>query len=1034
MQFDTLVTRLHDGTDNFAMLLIDNTQRTQFISELKAQIYLSWPNNAEHALELAQLLYQLEEPDQRSGEITIPVEVAAAIAVQLVDPTLEPNSQLYETELANAVVGQLKQMVDKLQWRDKEQAIAHAEAIIRLGEFCQNPRHMALGEMVLGDCIAQLGNRLQEAWEWNGRAANRYLQDGDLVGWARTCIGKIGVCIELDRIGETEKTAVLAHRVLQQFNEYDLMIRLAINLMKLQSDLGRYDQTIAIFEETLPLVTKIGIMGEIHLGYLYNNVGIAYLYQSEFHQAKHYYELAEAVWTQQNKLVARDVVYQSLAYIDRMHGNYREALKRLHGILRRMTEQQSIYKVHVQMHIVECYFFLNRIEEAYTMAIEMMRGLAQLHDAFPNDLAQALRYLGMAQGRLGLYERAEQRFEQAIDIFTSLQAEAWRQFTRLLRGELALLQDQFLLAQTLGKETAVFFAETGQRERQTRALMLQAQAAFGLQEWRSSAGMGRAVWQHAKMLNNPILLYRAHLLLGKISRENGRYHQAKRHFLAANLAIWRLRGQLTISLRGDFMADKSEALHAHLQLLFQQNQTVDAYEIVERGKSQLLRQYLNNRQRLLWQPNRPAIEALLAELNRAKEAHHRLYRQVHEHELLKDNEPKLSSETAQEQLAICERQIRSLIEQLDLSHSDNQPELGFYSNVLARVQQQIPDGAFVAEFYTDGDKVSVFVVEHEAITAVTLPIAHAKLSEHIERLLFNIRCALYAGDGAANLLRVTKLRGQKLYDGLFAPLQPWLERYRQVILVPYGILHYLPFNILHNGNRYFVETHELVTLPAATLLLRSGPKAAKGALLLGYSDNGRLPHINTEVTLLGQQLETAVCIEEACTKAQLNRPPKQILHIAAHGKHRLDQPDLSFIDLADGKLFIDDLLQQDLGYELVVLSACETGLATVKPGEELIGFGRSVLLAGAGALVASLWQVDDQLTAKQMGLFYQALQRGESKTAALQAAQVQLLQQQPDLHPAFWGAFQLVGNPDRLSVTNLVKGKTHHSNVIDKQA
>jgi CHAT domain-containing protein len=110
------------------------------------------------------------------------------------------------------------------------------------------------------------------------------------------------------------------------------------------------------------------------------------------------------------------------------------------------------------------------------------------------------------------------------------------------------------------------------------------------------------------------------------------------------------------------------------------------------------------------------------------------------------------------------------------------------------------------------------------------------------------------------------------------------------------------------------------------------------------------------------------------------------------------------------------LLQLDLSYELVTLSACETGRARPSGGDELIGLGRGILYAGAGALVASLWQVADHSTLSLMDSFYHHLAQGESKAAALRQAQCAALAGSPELHPAFWGAFQLIGDARRLSL------------------
>jgi CHAT domain-containing protein len=112
---------------------------------------------------------------------------------------------------------------------------------------------------------------------------------------------------------------------------------------------------------------------------------------------------------------------------------------------------------------------------------------------------------------------------------------------------------------------------------------------------------------------------------------------------------------------------------------------------------------------------------------------------------------------------------------------------------------------------------------------------------------------------------------------------------------------------------------------------------------------------------------------------------------------------------------MDDFLQNDLHYELVTLSACETGRAAVLGADELIGLGRGFLLAGAQALLLSMWRVEDKRTTTFIEHFYALLKSGETKSSALRTVQTELLRENPDLHPFFWGAFQIIGNVDPLS-------------------
>jgi CHAT domain-containing protein len=178
-----------------------------------------------------------------------------------------------------------------------------------------------------------------------------------------------------------------------------------------------------------------------------------------------------------------------------------------------------------------------------------------------------------------------------------------------------------------------------------------------------------------------------------------------------------------------------------------------------------------------------------------------------------------------------------------------------------------------------------------------------------------------------------------------------------------------------------------------------------------------LPQTHEEAKFVHGLFGGQLSIDEAVKRSVLQNVPTQILHIAAHGEYRLDQPDLSYLQLADGQLYTDDVLQQDLSYELVTLSGCETGLANVASNEELIGLGRGFLYAGAGALILSLWSVADSSTARLMEQMYTALSKGESKSESLRHAQKFLSAADRNLHPAYWGAFQLIGDSSALSAT-----------------
>jgi CHAT domain-containing protein len=299
-----------------------------------------------------------------------------------------------------------------------------------------------------------------------------------------------------------------------------------------------------------------------------------------------------------------------------------------------------------------------------------------------------------------------------------------------------------------------------------------------------------------------------------------------------------------------------------------------------------------------------------------------------------------------------------------------------------------------------------------------LSVTVERLNQLLSQLQANMAAALQVDPRAQSTIRLTQSVQrilQRLHSLLIEPLASRLDDQQRIVIVPYGVLHYLPFHLLHDGSGYLIERHEVVILPASGLTTRPIVQQKPGALILAHSWDGRLPHTLAEAQIVEKLFGGKLYADESALRTVLQAAPTQILHIATHGEHRLDQPDLSYLQLTDGQLYADDLLQQNLAYELVTLSGCETGRANVSGGDELIGLGRGFLYAGAGSLLVSLWKVTDVHTLDFMERMYQSLYAGASKSAALRKAQLEILVQDPKLHPAFWGAFQLIGDDCPLS-------------------
>jgi CHAT domain-containing protein len=152
--------------------------------------------------------------------------------------------------------------------------------------------------------------------------------------------------------------------------------------------------------------------------------------------------------------------------------------------------------------------------------------------------------------------------------------------------------------------------------------------------------------------------------------------------------------------------------------------------------------------------------------------------------------------------------------------------------------------------------------------------------------------------------------------------------------------------------------------------------------------------------------------EASVARIQAALPQAEFIHFACHGEFRADSPYFSALHFADGAITVRDISDMKLRARLVTLSACETGLSQLSPGDELLGLTRAFVHAGVQSVVTSLWAVDDEATSQLMQMFYRHLLTGMRPSKALRVSQRQLRDADPRWHhPYFWAGFSLAGQP-----------------------
>jgi CHAT domain-containing protein len=267
----------------------------------------------------------------------------------------------------------------------------------------------------------------------------------------------------------------------------------------------------------------------------------------------------------------------------------------------------------------------------------------------------------------------------------------------------------------------------------------------------------------------------------------------------------------------------------------------------------------------------------------------------------------------------------------------------------------------------------------------------------------------------------------EVYAALFAPLRSKI-RNRNLMIVPHGDLHYVPFAALRDPqhNHYLIQDYTLAYLPSASALplLRARESPVPGtALVLGDPDapgQAALPGANLEALRVADMLHAKAMTRKEALKALLYHLDGNVdlLHIAAHGVYDPGSPLFSTIFLAgsgtgSGRLTVDEIQSElDLwGVNLVVLAVCQSGVGRQSGGDDTVSLTRALLYAGSPGVISALWNIDDQGTTPVIEKFYAHFIAGSTAAHALREAQLAMLNDARYSDPHFWAGFLLTGDP-----------------------
>jgi tetratricopeptide (TPR) repeat protein len=482
----------------------------------------------------------------------------------------------------------------------------------------------------------------------------------------------------------------------------------------------------------------------------------------------------------------------------------------------------------------------------------------------------------------------------------------------------------------------------------------------------------------------PALAYRIAHARGAIAEAAGARALARGEYGRAVGYLQRIAQGLGLDeLRGGYLTDKRPVYEAALRLALDDGRLADAFRYSELARAGTLRDCLAGRRRPA--PEAGSADDVMLEELKARWAWRAsgLRRPV---DLLAETEKEAGrsgeQSTALRELADLERELADAYRRRRLAD----PSLAALEQgeVLGpdEVRRALSGDTALLSFDHVNGRLLAFVVTRDRVDVAWLgELAQLRWdAAGLGHALEEVR--LFDDPADLALLEAELLEDlQALYrDVLRQPLSRVGVDVRRLLIVPCDVLHVLPLEACHDGQRYLLERYAVTYLPSASLLaaLPESRQAGVGSpLILAHSWDGRLPLALEEAERVAQTLadgtgqQPVLLAEEQATARALRERARMagVVHIAAHGAFRTDAPLFSTLHLADGPFTVNEVYGLDLSRTaLVTLSGCQTGL------------------------------VQD---------FYAALVQGETVAEAMRQAQLATLACRP--HAGYWAAFAVWG-------------------------
>ncbi|WYL94137.1 MAG: tetratricopeptide repeat protein [Gloeotrichia echinulata IR180] len=872
---------------------------------------------------------------------------------------------------AQAAQKLLEQARQKAQQQEYKQAIPILQQVLVMARELKDQKLEATALLGLGFCYDLLGEK-EKALSFYNQALPLFRAVGDAYGGQSQRSGEAktlnNIGLVYSDLGEKEKALSFYNQALPLIRAVGDRSGVATTLNNIglvYDALGEKEKALSFYNQALPLIRAVGDRSGVAT--TLNNIGLVYDALGEKEKALSFYNQALPRW---RAVGDRSGVATTLNNIGRVYDDLGEKEKALSfynqalPLIRAVGDRSGV--ATTLNNIGGVYDDLGEKEKAlsfYNQALPLRRAVSDRSKE-----ATTLNNIGRVYSALGEKEKALSFYNQALPL------------TRAVG-------DRSGVATTLNNIGRVYSA-LGEKE---KALSFYNQA---LPRWRAVGDRsGEAI-----TLGNRGVLF----------QYTNRPTEAITDLEKSLQIVLELRGGLQQQNRQKFLQQNDWIATALVNVLIEQKQYNQAFASVNLFSTSDLADY----NRLIdAKVAIPAAQTAIDEWNRKKQQLESRRQQL---------QNQFSAALAQDF-----RQLETQVYQQAEEISRDFPEVAELFETtpedIDKLKSSIPAGTVVIQPVLLSDSLGIFILTKDKLNFIKTSINPSDFDKILTQYLQQVE-----NDRDSNYAE----NSGKLYDILIRPVQKTIEELqpKQLSIIATGKLRYLPFETLRDSQneKYLIEKYpinylsRISTRSLQSLKPQEITRPQKTVLAFGNPvprEPQNLPGAKTEVENIKTILpgsEAYIGNQATLTRFKTEALRFGLLHLATHGcfqnedckKLNLKKNTLLF---ADTQFNIADAALLGLqGTNLLTLSACQTAKEIDNKGVGIAGVAYIFERAGAKAIMASLWSVEDTATQRLMTDFYQNLKQGMSKGEALRQAKLKQIER----HPFYWSPFVIIGDAE----------------------